>query len=1213
MHSSQARLVAPWFVVLAASAALAVMLCGTAAARVDREVTPEEEAWLEEIRAQIELNGYDWVAGPTSVSGLTPEEKARRLGGEMPDYLRAIFDTLRPDPAVLDVRYPESFDWRDLDGVTPAKDQGDCGSCWAFGAVSATEAHTRINEGVILDLSEQQAIDCNFQGSDCDGGSSVHAYQLHVDPGAVSEACIPYREENGTSCKQGNCDPKAIIDGYVFVSNTINSLKSALQTYGPLSVGMHVYDDFYSYSSGCYEHPGTDYTNHVILLVGWDDTQCSGEGAWICKNSWGQTWGMNGYFYIKYGSCRIGSGAIRPTNAHIPKARLVPDEFLSIQDAIDNAERGDTVKVAAGTYEENIVLTDYLKLMGGYNATFTDRDAEAYPTIINGGGSGHVITSASNDNMLIDGFEIRHSGGSNAGIYIATSEITVRNCEVDSCQYGVYVTGGSDDGVEISYSTFRDNGANGIYVTTSNPPVEIEWNAVYGNGGSGLFVYASAATDIVNNTIADNDGSGIDLQQSTGNVIKNNIIALNGAYGITCTSATPTISYNDVWDNASGGYNGCSAGTGDIPSDPIFCDAGASDFTVHATSPTLGAGEAGEDMGGLDIGCPPGPRSLDVVQSGASLALSWSPPPPSRTEVDYYVVYRDTTLIPSAVIGTVAAPETTFTDITIPPCEEQNYKVSAVDTSGLEGAPSNTESGELCYTGPHGLHVTFDAAGNELSWSPGVGPIDYYVILRGTTSAPDSVGWVAAAESTFVDGASDCPRDKYNYEIEPVYDTGWRGAHSETKATDPSPSPPDWISAEWSGSDVILTWNRNCEGDLFRYFAYRETVPFGGPIIENTQIWFGSDTTYVDPGLDPGQVYFYRLAASDNREQMSVYSDIAYVGSGTKLTVPVPYATIQSAIDAASAIDTVEVGPGLYNEQITLKDGVFVMSTAGSDSTSITWGSGNVVSAILLSDLTLLKGFTVDALGTATNGLDCWTSDIRVEECVFENADNGANYHDGSGGYVSGSVFTGNENGLACGDSSSPFLSGNTFDGNSFAQISSDADPGPEIGRTLDDANDFVNHGTLQILNWDSGVELDADYNYWGDVCVDPAWFWGPIDYVPWTDASHTGIYTECPQSVEGEDTGYRAYAGRNYPNPFNPKTTIEYGVPTSGAHVRLSIYDLRGRVVHTLVDEPMPAGNHRAIWRGRDGSGRPVGSGVYFFRLEVGDYTVERKMVMLK
>jgi C1A family cysteine protease len=1217
MRSHRSQRARALLLVAALALVFVVLVPGSASAGVDRELSPEEQAFIDEVRAEIERNGYHWTAGPTSVTALSKEERARLRGFVMTPELEAIYEALEPDPEIERMTFRDRFDWRDYDGVTPAKNQLDCGSCWAFAAAGAVEAGIKINNGVELDISEQQAIDCNDVGSDCDGGQCSVGYSVYKDPGAVSEADYPYTATDTGNCRQGAYGKVGYVDGYAFVSNTVASIKYAVETYGPINSSMHAYDDFDSYTGGCYEHGGTDPTNHAVLILGWDDSMCGGQGAWICKNSWGQNWGENGFFYIKYGSCRIGSAAQRPLNAHAPVDRLVPDQYATIQAAIDDANRGDIIRVAGGTYTESVSVGEFMSLYGGYDPTFTVRDPDLYPVIIDANGAGHGISVAEKDNIIVDGFEVTGATGlQNYGIYLKNSEATVRNCDVHDCWRGIGVVIGVGTPTEgtalIEFSSVHDNENEGIYVDEAdNPVVEIRYTAIYGNGAEGIYSNQSP-TGMNNNTIAYNglDG-GIDLRNSTDNVIVNNIIASNTGYGITCTSATALNSYNDVWGNTSGGYSGCSAGTGSIALDPVFCDGPGGDVSVHATSPTLGAGQYGYDMGALGIGCPIGPQNLQITQVGASLELEWNQPPP-RVDVDHYVVYRDTTQIPLTPIATVDAPDTTYTDTTIPPCETYNFWVSAVYTDALEGAPSNKVTGDICYDGPSGVQVDYGHGLNEVSWSHAEGVIDYYVIMRGTlTEPPDSIGQVAGTDTFYVDDTSGgCPRDSYGYEIQPVYDTGWRGVVSENVSVDPPPAPPEGLTAEWSTDDVVLTWNSNCESDFRRYWVYRDTIPISPPINSGLLIAFLPDTTYTDENLNTDWTYFYRVAASDAASQKSDYSNMAWLGSGQVLTVPSPYGTIQEAINAASALDTVLVAPGTYTENITLKDGVFVVSSDGRPTTTIQSVTGTIVTANTLSDLALLQGFTVDGLGGAQYGLDAWGSYLRVEDCAFQNCNTGARAQFGGGPSLFGNLFTLNQNGFASADTSAPSLSGNTFDGNALGGLYVSGDALVVVGQSLASANDFVNRGAYHVFNLSANA-VGAEYNWWDDVCPDVAWFYGPIDYTPWTDESHTGVYYDCTD-VAGE-IGGKAYASENFPNPFNPLTSIRYTVPSPGGEVRLTVYDLRGRRVRTLVDEWKGGGDYLAIWRGLDDAGREQSSGVYFYRMEIGDYQVERKMVLLK
>jgi hypothetical protein len=1142
--------------------------------------------------------------------GLVPWEADEVVGGRFSPQTRAILDTLSPRPEDLDRRYPPIWDWREMGGVTPTMDQGDCGSCWACAAIAEFEGNLRLAEGLILNLSEQQAVDCNTWGCGCDGGWPEAAYEVAESPGAVSEECMPYIDGDG-SCGQRLCEKVAFIDGYQFIAGNVNSYKAALLN-GPLSACY-----WYLMGSG----PGGEDDQerggrasrggHCIAIVGWNDN-VGIEGSWICKDS-----SLDGYDYMGYDEGGITSGALQCVNPHLPRTRLVPDEFPTIQAAIDSSETGDVIKIAAGIYHENITLTKLRSLIGGYDSTFTQRDPEAYPTIVDAGGAGDGIRCVPDylgaDHIVIDGLEVRNSGTSSYGIYVPGGTATVRNCWIRDCWRGIGVFGvGSDEGtVRIERCTVRNNASHGVFVSgVTYQPVGIMLSAIYGNGGAGVHSDGSTTSVGYNTIVGNGIGGGVDVTGSDGNSIGYNIVVSNEGWGVRFDGQGALLVRNDVWNNGLGDYYGCSPGPGSISEDPVFCDAEAFDFTLHATSPCLG-GESGDVIGAYGIGCPEGPEGLEITQCGASLELTWSPPP-DDVEVDHYIVYRDTLSWRNEPIAVVHAPDTTFTDITVPPCESQDYCVSAVDTAGLEGAPSDEVVAELCYGGAHGLTVTFIEGANEMSWSLAEGPVDRYVIMRGTETAdPDSIGWVSSSDTSFVDDSSDdCPRDNYAYEVLPVYDTGWRGAPSDEVAVDPSPSPPEGLSAEWLADDVILTWAPNCESDLRRYWVYRDTMPISPPPDSELLIGFTPDTSFIDGAANPEWDRFYRVVASDASSQKSRYSGMVYLGSGEVLTVPSPYGTIQAAIDAASALDTVLVSPGTYPENITLEDGVFVMSSDGRATTTIQSLSGEIVTASTVSDLALLKGFTIDGLGSAQCGLDSWGSYVNVEECAFVNLNTGSNVRYGGAPTFTSNLFSGNQMGLACADSAAPFLSGNTFDGNSCAGVYVSGDARLEVGRALSDANDFANLGVYYVLNA-SANEVDADYNYWGDICPSETWFFGPVDYIPWTDESHSAVYTDC--TGVPDEVVERAFAGHNFPNPFNPSTTIRYTVPSPGAPVRLVIYDLTGQRVRTLVNEEKDGGTHLAVWRGRDDAGGDVASGVYFYRMDIGGYRAERKMVLLK
>jgi C1A family cysteine protease len=256
-----------------------------------------------------------WTAGKTSVSGLTHEQKQRMLGDVITEQEKEAWEKAPKLTAPEGAKFDPSFDWRThvgpygTTGVTPITDQGSCGSCWAFAAVAQVESYVKIYGEVELDLSEQQCVSCLTPNGGCEtGGNSTWAFDLFRTTGAVAEECMPYHQNDTDPCSLSyHCQKWAKLGSpaYTAVTNNVNSIKQALLT-GPVKSSMAVEDTFFSYTGGCYNKPYFD-SNHAVLIIGWDDNMCGGTGAWLVKNSWGPGWGENGFFYIQYNCCLIGS------------------------------------------------------------------------------------------------------------------------------------------------------------------------------------------------------------------------------------------------------------------------------------------------------------------------------------------------------------------------------------------------------------------------------------------------------------------------------------------------------------------------------------------------------------------------------------------------------------------------------------------------------------------------------------------------------------------------------------------------------------------------------------------------------------------------------------------------------------------------------------------------------------------------------------------
>jgi C1A family cysteine protease len=225
-----------------------------------------------------------------------------------------------------DVYAPAAWDWRDHNGVTPVMNQGaTCGSCWACASTANFESTVLLNNEDpiritgqdvgspfrIYDFSEENLKECNYWGDGCAGGNAWVSTNYFTRKGAVEEACDPYHTWDTGVCKE-TCTRVKQATQWRILPEDDAVIKNFVYTYGPCYTTMYAsMPGFSTYDgSSVVYYTGSEETNHAVLIVGWDDAMphAGGNGAWICKNSWGSSWGENGYFYIAYGSARIGEG-----------------------------------------------------------------------------------------------------------------------------------------------------------------------------------------------------------------------------------------------------------------------------------------------------------------------------------------------------------------------------------------------------------------------------------------------------------------------------------------------------------------------------------------------------------------------------------------------------------------------------------------------------------------------------------------------------------------------------------------------------------------------------------------------------------------------------------------------------------------------------------------------------------------------------------------
>lgn len=263
---------------------------------------------------------------------LTLREMKQRAGG----YRHSI---PRPKPAPLtaemyaeNLKLPEFWDWRDVNGinyVSSIRNQGSCGSCYAFASMAMLESRIRVltNNSQTPVLSTQEIVSCSPYAQGCEGGFPYLIAGKHAqDFGVVEEDCFPYQGFDSPCKMKAKCTRYYTSD-YSYVGGFYGGcnealMKKELVKNGPLAVSLQVYDDFLHYQNGIYHYTGLrdpfnpfELTNHAVLLVGYGTDKKSGIKYWIGKNSWGKNWGENGFFRIRRGNdeCAIESIAMAAT------------------------------------------------------------------------------------------------------------------------------------------------------------------------------------------------------------------------------------------------------------------------------------------------------------------------------------------------------------------------------------------------------------------------------------------------------------------------------------------------------------------------------------------------------------------------------------------------------------------------------------------------------------------------------------------------------------------------------------------------------------------------------------------------------------------------------------------------------------------------------------------------------------------------------------
>ncbi|KAJ0264471.1 cysteine protease RD21C [Hirschfeldia incana] len=284
-------------------------------------------------RFEIFMDNVKFVQEHNSVPNQSYELGLTRFADLANEEFRAIYlrskmertrDSVKTERYLHNVgdKLPEEVDWRAKGAVVPVKNQGSCGSCWAFSAIGAVEGINQIKTGELVSLSEQELVDCDTSyNQGCNGGLMDYAFQFIINNGGIdTEEDYPYTATDDNICNADKKNTRVVtIDGFEDVPENENSLKKAVANQ-PISVAIEAGGKaFQLYKSGVFTGTCGTALDHGVVAVGYGTL--GGQDYWIIRNSWGSNWGESGYIKLERnikdssGKCGVAMMASYPTKS----------------------------------------------------------------------------------------------------------------------------------------------------------------------------------------------------------------------------------------------------------------------------------------------------------------------------------------------------------------------------------------------------------------------------------------------------------------------------------------------------------------------------------------------------------------------------------------------------------------------------------------------------------------------------------------------------------------------------------------------------------------------------------------------------------------------------------------------------------------------------------------------------------------------------------
>lgn len=285
------------------------------------DIWMKNKAYVDEHNAKFMAGESTFTVGMNRFADLDQSEFAYLYLSQVQDLAGPHAPMCTPSAIAANSSLPASADWRDGGAVVPIKDQGQCGSCWAFSTIASLEGQWFLAGNKLTSLSEQQLVDCsqNWGNFGCGGGLMDQGFTYIHDIGGVeTEAAYPYTAMDGTCAFD-----KSKIAGTLSACEDISkgdegALANAIMQIGPISVGIDAsHISFQLYQSGVYYEPqcSSDFLDHGVTAIGFGTDSASGSDYFLVKNSWGTTWGSQGYIQMarnRQNNCGIATQASYP-------------------------------------------------------------------------------------------------------------------------------------------------------------------------------------------------------------------------------------------------------------------------------------------------------------------------------------------------------------------------------------------------------------------------------------------------------------------------------------------------------------------------------------------------------------------------------------------------------------------------------------------------------------------------------------------------------------------------------------------------------------------------------------------------------------------------------------------------------------------------------------------------------------------------------------